>query len=247
MNWKLIALDMDGTLLGAGGTVSDMNKQALADARQAGVEFTLTTGRHRTLVTPFLPLLDLQVPFVTSNGSEVWSPNGELLSRSAFTHEQFLYLRNAADERGFAYWPETDQCEYTHSCCPKEAASHTWIKFVVDCGTEAGLQELRRLFEQDGRFELSSAHRTKLDINPKGISKASGLAVVCSKLSLRPEQVIAMGDGLNDAEMLCWAGIGVAMGNASDEVKRCADKVTANNTEHGVALAIRELLQLPAQ
>jgi HAD superfamily hydrolase (TIGR01484 family) len=77
-----------------------------------------------------------------------------------------------------------------------------------------------------------------LDLAPEGVSKASGLAEVAARLGVAPEHVLAIGDGRNDIEMLQWAGRGVAMGQAPDEVKAAADAVTASVEEDGAALEI---------
>ncbi|MDF2963402.1 MAG: Cof-like hydrolase, partial [Paenibacillus sp.] len=91
-----------------------------------------------------------------------------------------------------------------------------------------------------GVLEITNSHPLNLELNPKGINKASGIRQVCSLLGIGMSQVIAMGDSLNDESMIREAGLGVAMGNAQDEVKEFADVITATNEEHGVAKIIEQ-------
>jgi hypothetical protein len=89
-------------------------------------------------------------------------------------------------------------------------------------------------------LEITNSHPCNLELNPKGISKASGMRKVCELLGITMSEVVAMGDSMNDLSMIRAAGLGVAMGNAQDGVKAAADLVTATNDEHGVAKVIRE-------
>ena len=99
------------------------------------------------------------------------------------------------------------------------------------------IRRLRRLAEEAGLHDISYfiGWTAWLDLAPKGVSKASGLAQVTDRLSLAPADVLAIGDGRNDIEMLQWAGRGVAMGQASDDVLAAADQVTATVHDDGVA------------
>ena len=81
-----------------------------------------------------------------------------------------------------------------------------------------------------------------LDLAPEGVSKASGLDVVCERLGLTPADVLAVGDGNNDLEMLRWAGRGVAMGQSPDSVKEAADAVTGSIDDDGLATELRRYL-----
>jgi Cof subfamily protein (haloacid dehalogenase superfamily) len=91
------------------------------------------------------------------------------------------------------------------------------------------------------RITLMVSNPEYLEFLPKGVDKALGLAAVGRRLGIAPEEMIAFGDGPNDAAMLAYAGLGIAMGNAPEAVKRAADRVTATNGEDGVAQAIEQL------
>lgn len=91
---------------------------------------------------------------------------------------------------------------------------------------------------------MTASGERNLEILPEGVSKASGLAVLTEKLGIGPEEIVAVGDNYNDAEMLQYAGMGVAMGNAPDDVKRLARYVTDTNDQHGVAAVIRKFFTI---
>ncbi|EJL46775.1 hypothetical protein BAG01nite_35310 [Brevibacillus agri] len=94
------------------------------------------------------------------------------------------------------------------------------------------------------KIRVTASGERNLEILPEGVSKASGLAVLTEKLGIGPEEIVAVGDNYNDAEMLQYAGMGVAMGNAPDDVKRLARYVTDTNDQHGVAAVIRKFFTI---
>lgn len=85
---------------------------------------------------------------------------------------------------------------------------------------------------------MTNSHPCNIELNPKGVSKASGLKEVCRRLGIDMSEVVAVGDSLNDLAMIREAGLGVAMGNAQEEVKKAADWTTVTNEEDGVAEVI---------
>ncbi|HBG02875.1 MAG TPA: phosphoglycolate phosphatase, partial [Firmicutes bacterium] len=105
------------------------------------------------------------------------------------------------------------------------------------------ISKLRDLVTASGEFEVSGSAPTNIEINPKGVSKAAGLAEAIALLGIAPSEVVAVGDSRNDLAMLKWAGLGIAMDNAEPIVKEAADDVTASNEEDGVAQVIRLVLE----
>jgi len=101
---------------------------------------------------------------------------------------------------------------------------------------------LRSMAEEMDCFEITNSHPANLEFNPKGVNKAAGLRQVCQLYGLSMDEVVAMGDSLNDIAMIREAGLGVAMGNAQEEVKRAADMIALSNTEDGVAHLIRSFV-----
>ncbi|HEY6932878.1 MAG TPA: HAD-IIB family hydrolase, partial [Marmoricola sp.] len=105
----------------------------------------------------------------------------------------------------------------------------------------AALLDSIRALGLDG-FEATHSGAPFVEVLPRGVSKAWGLARLCEHLGLDPAEVVAFGDAPNDAEMLAWAGCGVAVANAAPESRAAADEVTASNDEDGVAMVLERLL-----
>ena len=117
--------------------------------------------------------------------------------------------------------------------------SQEWLKFGYFTENMEKLQQIRDIVEGWGTLEITNSHPSNIELNPLGISKASGVETVCQLLGISMSEVIAMGDSENDIAMIREVGLGVAMGNAQDEVKRIADITTVTNNEHAIAKVIR--------
>jgi HAD superfamily hydrolase (TIGR01484 family) len=241
--YKLIALDMDGTLLGTDKEISDENLLWIERARQAGIEVTLSTGRHRKgIVKDFAERLQLRVPMVTLNGGEVWTHDGQLLARHTLSSADIVYLYEIAKAHGVRCWGSTTEGPIGEEHFPNPITDAVWVKFGLHSDHKSVIDAVWSKLSEHGGFELTNSDPLNIEINPKGVSKATGLQVVCDYLKIDQSEVIAMGDSFNDIEMLKWAGLGIAMGNAQDEVKRVADRLTDSCDNHGVARAIETVL-----
>lgn len=242
--WKLIALDMDGTLLDENQQVSAENQRWIARARMSGIEVTLATGRlRRALVQDVVASLGLQVPLVTVNGGEVWSAAGELLEQHAFASDDVAFLLALAERYDIGFWASPTVGEPVHpDTLPSAYRDMQWLKFGFYTQSAGLTRELRLLLEGMQRFEVSNSAPLNLEVNPRGVTKATGLARVCTELGIEPHDVIAMGDSLNDIPMFRFVGRAIAMGNAQPEVKAAAAEITADHRQHGVARAIERLL-----
>lgn len=235
---KLIALDLDGTLLHR-HEISEANRRAIAEARAHGVAVTIATGREVHSMKRYWKELKLDAPFITVNGGEVWSASGELHSRHSLSEETAVKLYDIAVGEKCSFWCDTTEGPLHMDNWKFVAGETVCLKFGFETENAKQLERIRTKVTELGMFELTNSHPANLEVNPKGISKASGIRQICSLLSLSMEQVLAVGDSLNDKTMLIEAGIGVAMGNAQDELKSVADAVTGRNNEDGVAQAIR--------
>lgn len=243
--WKLIALDIDGTTLAQGRTLSDENRKWITTAKELGVDVTFATGRHRRgLVSQYVEELGIQVPYVTLNGGEVWTPDGKLLARHVLNTRDVLYLYSLAQEYEIYFWGATVEQGYNSTDFPEAADIPTfkWIKFGYHSTDGQLLANLWSSLEKHGGFTLSNSDPFNVEVNALGVDKAAGLQAVTDFLNICPEQVVVMGDSLNDVPMFRWAGLAVAMGNAQAQVKREAHQLTATCEENGVAQAIRGIL-----
>ncbi|GGJ05545.1 5-amino-6-(5-phospho-D-ribitylamino)uracil phosphatase YcsE [Alicyclobacillus cellulosilyticus] len=242
--WKLIALDLDGTLLCTDGTVSAANRRAIERARRAGVEVTIASGRQRWgLVERLRDELALTAPFVTANGGQVWSGDGRCLEQHLLAPEDVRTLYRLARTYGAYYWTSVAGRQPPPAGLREDEIDHyAWLKFGYFHEDPRVLAAIWDELAALGRFELTNSGPDNIEVNPAGVNKARGLARVCAEMGIDASQVVAIGDSLNDVAMIRWAGKGIAMGNAAPEVKRVADGVTGACWEDGVAQAIAGLL-----
>jgi hydroxymethylpyrimidine pyrophosphatase-like HAD family hydrolase len=243
-DWKLIALDMDGTLLGGTHSVSEENIQWIRRAREMGVLTTLATGRmYRDLVLDVTVLLGIDSPLVTANGGEVWTASGQLLERHALDPADIEFLMDLTDQYHLRFWACPTIGNPIHpETLPPTYRDLTYVKFGFYSAEQSTVEEVWRILESQQRYTVTNSDPLNIEVNPLGVTKASGLARVCRELGILAENVVAIGDSFNDIPMLEWAGMGIAMGNAQEPVKRIASAVTADNAHHGVARAIERIL-----
>lgn len=240
--YKLIALDMDGTFLTEEKTISEENRKWVNQAIEAGVTVMFSTGRGVQNISPYVEELGLTSPMVAVNGGEVWKSPQELLSRTPLQTSWVQQLHQMALEYDVWYWGYTVGGLYNKDKWTSDLESEQWLKFGLFTEDHVKLAEIRGKLEQWGNLEITNSHVSNLELNPRGISKASGIREVCGLLGVKMEEVIAMGDSLNDLEMIRQVGLGIAMENAQEELKREADAVTASNEEDGVAKAIQKYI-----
>ncbi len=239
--YKLLALDMDGTLLNEEALISEDNQVWIQKALDAGVTVILSTGRGVQKVYSYTDLIGLKTPIVSVNGSEVWREPRVLLKRHLMKVEWIRRLHEMAVEYDTWFWSySVNGVHNKENWDPSELETTEWLKFGYYTENDENRIKILDTLGEWGEFELTNSHPHNIEINPKGISKASGIEEVCKMFGYSMSEVVAMGDSLNDMAMIRAAGLGVAMGNAQEELKRAADLVTVTNQEHAVAKIIRE-------
>lgn len=181
-------------------------------------------------------------PMVLVNGAEVWKSHEELLERHflsrAGVHKLVKFARdNQVNFWGYSVESHTLGPNWTESMFERDR-----LKFGMR-SLDAGLIEtMRNEVDSWGTFSVTYADPLNIEISALGVSKASGIKKVCECLQIDLKAVMAIGDGHNDLEMLQTVGLGVAMGNAADQVKAVADATTTSNEEDGVAQAIQRFI-----
>lgn len=238
--YKLVALDMDGTLLNDEQKISQENADWIQKAVKAGIHICFSTGRGFKSAFPYAEQLRLETPMVTVNGSEVWAKPHVLYKRTLMETDCIIKLRELAVRYDSWYWAYAVDGIYNRDNWTGEADTKQWLKFGYYTENDEARAAVLQSIDSIGTFEVTNSHPHNIELNPQGISKASGLMSVCELLGIDMSQVVALGDSLNDAAMIKAAGLGVAMGNAQEEVKRIADVVVLTNEEDGVAQVIRE-------
>ena len=264
MEIRLLALDLDGTVLTPELGISQRIITAVAAARARGVGVTLATGRMYRSTVRYARMLDLPGPLICYQGGYIrempaadGSPGALLLHRTmpadaaraalAWSREHGLDPHvNIGDRllvgRGPDEMPDYERMagvgpEYVADL---DEAIEEPVTKVLAVGAHGlpyeVLAEARQAFA--ARLEVTVSHPEYLEFMPLGVTKATGLAFVADRLGIPMSAVMACGDQANDLEMLRDVGLGVAMGDAPREVKAAADESTGTVWEDGAAVAI---------
>jgi phosphoglycolate phosphatase (TIGR01487 family) len=236
---KLIALDMDGTLLNNKGQISEANRQAIKEAQEKGIFVVLSTGRSINTSRDHADSLELTSYLITVNGSEIWDENRKLVERNLVKSELIQWMWELSQQHNAKFWAISTERNWNNEM-PEDLHTVEWLKFGFHIDDDATRELIFKQLKEKDEFELSNSTLQNIEVNPKGISKAKGLELVCQRLGIAMKNVMAVGDSLNDLAMIKASGLGVAMGNAQEAVKEAADWVTATNEEDGVAKAIRK-------
>ena len=268
MKYKLLVLDVDGTLLNDEREISKRTLAALLKVQQMGVRIVLASGRPTYGLMPLAKTLELgnYGGFVLSyNGCQIIkAQNGEILFEQRINPEMLPYLEKKARKNGFAIFTYHDDTLITDSPdneyikneallnnlkIIREDEFSTAIDFapckcMLVSDKEKALIGLEQHWEKRlaGTLDAFRSEPYFLEVVPCGVNKANTLGALLEHLGVTREEVIAVGDGVCDVTMLQLAGMGVAMGHSQDSVKVCADYVTASNEEDGVALAVEKLI-----
>ncbi|MET3575812.1 Cof-type HAD-IIB family hydrolase [Bhargavaea ullalensis] len=251
---KILFFDIDGTLYDHEKKLPASAKKAILAARNNGHLIAIATGRAPFMVQPVLDELEIDT-YVCFNGQYVVH-RGAVVHQG--THDPVLLgrIKQEADRRGhpLVYMDDSEMVAsgeghgYVREglgtlkiTYPRVEADfykrHPVHQALLFCKEEEE-EGYRKTFPE---VEFVRWQRVSCDILPGGASKAAGMEHILEREGLKMEDAIAFGDGLNDREMLAAAGIGVAMGNGHDEVKRLADYVAGDVAEDGIARILEEL------
>ncbi|MGX7031529.1 Cof-type HAD-IIB family hydrolase [Vagococcus zengguangii] len=267
---KLIAIDLDGTLLNSDKKVSDENKQAIAAAKAKGVKVMLCTGRPLKSVLPLLEELNLMDEgdySITLNGGLIQSNHdGHVLSEIVLdgTRVQDVYQLTSSLDLTLDVISRGTVLRATPTSKNHPSVYHELNKVltfdekpVVDFTAHDHVNKMvctsfdpDYLTEQMKKipteyFECYNIVRSGsylFEFVEKTVSKAAGMAQLGRMLMIDQSEMMALGDEENDASMIEYAGLGVAMGNATEQIKQLAQFETKTNDEHGVAYAINKFV-----
>lgn len=268
MKYKLLVLDVDGTLLNTEKKISMRTQAALVKVQQMGVRVVLASGRPTYGLMPLVKTLELgnYGGFILSyNGGQIINAqNGELLFERRINPEMLPYIEKKARKNGFSLFTYNQEriittsidnehilgeAELNNMELIKEeefsiAVDFAPCKCMVVSDNEEALIDLEEHWRRrlNGALDVFRSEPYFLEVVPPAINKANTLGALLEILEMNSEEVIAIGDGVCDVSMLQLAGLGVAMGNAPDSVKICADMITASNDEDGVAVAIEKAI-----
>lgn len=262
MTYRLLAIDLDGTLLTHHKRVTPRTRRALHDAAERGCGIVIATGRGFNVLRRYCDGIPLSAPQITYNGAVIHDPaSGRDLAQylvppewvrpvldflveaaawtAMFTPAALYMDRRMPDP---AHWMPAPLPPPHLLDDVREVAEQPCIK-VVGSGTALAIRQLRpHAVERFGHalyVTQTAAHLLEF-LHPE-VCKGAALRRIAHLLEIPRDEIIACGDSHNDLEMLEFAGTGVAMGNATAELKAVADMITASNEEDGVAVALEQL------
>ncbi|SEL11780.1 hypothetical protein SAMN04488700_0479 [Carnobacterium iners] len=268
MTIELIAIDLDGTLLNNNKTISPRVKDTLIKAKEKGIKVVICTGRPLPGVTDFLKELNLQEAgdyVITYNGALVQkADDGMAIAHHTMSFDDFLEVEAMSQKIGVHCQTLDEKAIYTSN---KDISNYTVrestlvnmpIKYrsveemdsslviskmmMVDEPKilDAGIAQIPPVFYE--KYTVLKSEPFYLEVLNKAASKGLALKDLSDILAIPKEKVMAIGDNENDRDMLVFAGVGVAMGNAVEGIKAISDYITDTNELDGVATVIEKLV-----
>ncbi len=261
--YRLIAIDLDGTLLTPQKEITPRTYQALCQATEEGMTIVIATGQTLQVLRHVCARLPLSAPQIIENGAIIADiDSGAVLHERLLPTEYILPALETLRALGLYRGYHTFQGVYVDQDTPR---ARNWYRppiqppvevadvasiypqpciKIVGIGEADTLRDKRRELERifENKLYVTQSSFDLLEILHPEVSKGNALREIAADLSIAPEEVVAIGDNHNDIGMLRFAGFGVAMGNAHTEVKAAADFVTLSNAEDGVAVVIEEMI-----
>jgi len=274
MEYKLICIDVDGTLLNSKHKITKRTKEVILKAHKLGVHIVISTGRMYTDAEYYSNLIGVKSPVIASNGAFIKEKDndkviyknvlGEELSLQLLkvfrkhaikpyfcTPHKFYYgnfmfkvfyaitkilgtRRNKLDVEYVSSWTQWQKV--------LQREKDDIVKGEIIYKNPALVHELCNELKNMPQLEIVDSSRYNVEITRKGVSKGKAVETLASLYGLKREEIIAIGDSQNDLSMIEYAGLGIAMGNASDAVKQKANYVTNSNDNEGVANAIHKFI-----
>lgn len=269
--YKLVCIDLDGTLLTDEKTITKENIETIRKASSLGINICIATGRIYKFVDHIKETLGNKIKVIASNGGIILKED-EVLSFRTLSYEEILRLKNLTKDYNVDIYLNTENEIISEKSIPntysykainngledrykvnivenypfenlKYDKKHKIVKAI--CINKDDLNEVkkvRQLLEETNEFEISSAEHHYCEINSKGVSKGKAVEELAKDLKIDIKEVMCIGDGGNDIEMLKRAGISIAMKNGMEDVKSLANYITEDNNNSGVAKAIEKFI-----
>ena len=267
---KVIAIDMDGTLLNSKKELLEETKQYFKEFHTKGIDtlLVLCTGRPETGIRPYLKdlgYLEENHYIISQNGANIYeSQTGNRIMDAFVDSEKIQKWIELGKKHGvsvmgagvdYYYSFDEDSTEWMEfdvkivngslKRITKEESLSTDFYKILLLGDVEQLDEFETIIPKEWRDEFYVVRSQKylIEVLKKGVNKAFGLEKLAVALNIDSCEIAAIGDAANDIEMLEYAGLAIAMGNASEKVKAIADIVTDSNENNGVIKAIYKLIQ----
>lgn len=272
MKYKLICMDMDGTLLNDKKEVSERCKIAISKAHELGVKVVIATGRIFVSAEYYGDIIGVKAPIIASNGAYVREKDSDRsIYEQGLGAENYQLIVELLKKHDIVPHFYTEDTIYTekliHSSLTYKKANKTlpanrqvkievvedWnelfsnkkprlIKSMAVGDNEEKMKIAKEEFIKLDKFQVVSSMKNSFEVMAKTTSKGNALKKLCDYYGIDRNEIISVGDNENDISMIKFAGLGVAMGNAEEAVKKIADYVTATNEEDGVAKVIEKYI-----
>lgn len=280
MQYRLLATDMDGTLLKNNKTISEENLGALKEAVSMGMELIICTGRPYGALKPYLNQIGNPCWLVTNNGAVIRDKNKKIVRVVKLKQSALETALNVLIEEDIYYHGADQNYTYTNSYWQRTKLYQSFMRnqglswagswifamgtvlfkdshrkvnipdyvkgggslcslFVYDEDRER-LAAVKKRLEQIPHIQVTSSGKHNLELLDPMATKGAALGEVAKEIKIPPEEIMAVGDQLNDLSMIKYAGLGIAMANAENTVLEAADWVTKSNEEHGIRHILEE-------
>jgi Cof subfamily protein (haloacid dehalogenase superfamily) len=254
LTYRLLAVDIDGTLVGDDLSISDATQEALRSCAEQGMVVTLATGRMFQSALPYAQKLGLTAPLITYNGALIKDTGlGTIYHHRTIPLKLAQKVVQVVKELGLKLHTYVDEWTRIYEKTAGVKAHivgdlETFLdreptKFIISA-IPAKLDAMQPLIAAKLAADLYLARSRPfyLELIHPAVSKLEGLKVLGARLKIRLEEMAVIGDSYNDIEMLQAAGLGIAMGNAPEPVQRAADVVTNRVEEEGLAFAVHRFI-----
>lgn len=288
--YKMITIDLDGTLLNSYSEVTEENKKALEYAKNKGIEIVLASGRIANSVANIANEIDTNNYFISGNGSMLYDmKNNKILYENYINKQKMLDLIKLCEENSIYYNIYTEDSViakainynvlfYNYENSKKDSGNRTKIiiendvySYIKESNIEkflkmtvcdenkiifSGIAKMLKKIEGIDVLDISHMSRKIIksgtesieigyyytEITKTNVDKWYAIKELMKIKGIKEEEIIAIGDNINDKMMIKNAGLGIAMGHSNPEVKKVSNFVTKNNNEDGVAVAIKRFI-----
>ena len=267
---KMIALDLDNTLLLKDLTIPQETIDVLHEASERGVHVVISSGRMRAAAKRYADVIGTTDSIVCCNGAEIYSGDGKLMHDAGIPVETVKELVLLCEKKGIyvqLYWGDDIVIERWNEKTEGYPDAHNQRVIEVGSWSDAVSGKSDGIIMQSspkalligepdtvedmiadiseamgGRLNFIRSSRSYVEVLAPGVSKGEGLRILAEKLGIDSSEVMACGDNMNDMAMVTWAGTGVAVANAVPALKEAADYVASQERSYGVAEAVRKFV-----